>query len=153
MKKNADKKRTERQLAVGDMTYLRMQPYRHNSLGIHNSLKLHSRYYGPVKVLQRIGQVAYKLLLPDNCTIHPVFHISQLKKHIGPKVIPQDNLPLTDAEGNIQMFPDKLLDHHMIPPNNEPIVQWLIQWVNLLASTATWEDADFIRKIFPNFSP
>jgi hypothetical protein len=76
MKKYADKKRTEREIAVGDMAYLKMQPYRHSSLGLHKSIKLHSRYYGPFRVLQKIGQVAYKLLLPDDCSIHLVFHIS-----------------------------------------------------------------------------
>jgi hypothetical protein len=76
-----------------------------------------------------------------------------LKKHIGPKVIPHANLPLTDAEGNILMYPDKLLDRRMIPRNNEPVVQWLIQWMNLPESAATWEDADFLRKVFPDFTP
>jgi hypothetical protein len=94
MKKYADKKRTERTLDVGDMAYLKMQPYRHTSLGIHNSIKLHSKYYGPFIVLQQVGKVAYKLLLPDDCSFHTVFHISQLKKHIGPKVVPQAKLLL-----------------------------------------------------------
>jgi hypothetical protein len=116
------KKRSERELVVGDMAYLKMQPYRHSSLEIHKSIKLHSRYYVPFKVLQKTGLVAYKHLLPDDCTIHPIFHISQLKKHIGSKVIPQANLPLTDLDGNIKMFPDKLLDRRMIPQNNEPVV-------------------------------
>jgi hypothetical protein len=69
MKKNVDKKRTGRELSIGDMAYVKMQPYRHTSLGLHNSIKLHSRYYGPFKVLQRIGAVAYKLLLLDNASI------------------------------------------------------------------------------------
>jgi hypothetical protein len=81
--------------------------------------------------------VTYKHLLPDGYSIHPVFHVSQLKRHIGPKMIPQANLPLTDAEGNIKMYPDKLLNRHMIPRNNEPVVQWLIQWVNLPEAAAT----------------
>jgi hypothetical protein len=51
------------------------------------------------------------------------------------------------------MFPDRLLDRRTIPRNNESVVQWLIQWVNLPASAATWEDADFIRKVFPELSP
>jgi hypothetical protein len=126
MKKYANKKRTERELAVRDMAYLKMQPYMHSSLGLHKSIKLHSRYYGSFKVLQKIDQVAYKLLLPDDCNIHPVFHISQLKKHIGPKVIPQANLPLTGPDGNIKMFPKQLLERRMIPHNNESVVQWLI---------------------------
>jgi hypothetical protein len=153
MKNYADTKRSERELAVGDMAYLKLQPYRHNSLGLHRELKLHSKYYGPFKVLLRIGAVAYKLLLPDGCSIHHVFHISQLKKLIGDKVIPQDNLPLTDAEGNVQMQPETLLQQRLIPSNNEPVVQWLIKWINVLEAAGTWEDADFIRKVFPEFTP
>jgi hypothetical protein len=153
MKNFADTKRTERELAVGDMAYLKIQPYRHNSLGVHKELKLHSKYYGPFKVLQRIGQVAYKLLLLDDCSIHPVFHVSQLKKHIRDTVIQQRNLPLTDADGNIHMKPNTMLQRRLIPQNNEQVVQWLIKWVNLPETAAMWEDADYIRKLFPDFTP
>jgi hypothetical protein len=83
----------------------------------------------------------------------PVFQISQLKKHIGPNVIPQANLPLTNPDGNIKMFPERLLERRMIPHNNEPVIQWLIHWVNLPESTATWEDADFIHRVFADFTP
>jgi hypothetical protein len=76
MKKYADKHHSERELVVDNMTYLKLQPYCHTSLGIHKSIKLHSKFYGPFKVLQKIGKVAYKLLLPDGCNIHPVFHVS-----------------------------------------------------------------------------
>jgi hypothetical protein len=54
MKKYADNNKTERHLEVGDMTYIKLQPYRHTALGIHNSLKLHSKFYGSFKVLQKI---------------------------------------------------------------------------------------------------
>jgi hypothetical protein len=103
--------------------------------------------------LQKIGQVAYKLLLPDNCAIQHVFHISQLKKHIGAKVVPQANLPLTDADGNIKVSLETLLERRLIPRNNELIVQWLIKWINLPKRATTWEDVDFMRKVFPEFNP
>lgn len=153
MKKHTDKRRTERVLEVGDMAYLKVQPYKHNALGIHKCLKLHSKFYETFKVIQKIGQVAYKLLLPKGCAIHPVFHISQLKKHLGPKVIPQEHLPLVDSDGNILMQPESLFDQRMIPHNNEPVVQWLIKWINLPETATTWDDIDFIRKAFPNFNP
>jgi hypothetical protein len=51
MKKNADRNRSERELTVGDMVYLKLQPYMHTSMGIHRSIKLHSKFYGPFKVL------------------------------------------------------------------------------------------------------
>jgi hypothetical protein len=46
MKKQADKKHTKRVMTVGDMAYLKLQLYKHNTLDIHKSLKLHSKYYG-----------------------------------------------------------------------------------------------------------
>jgi hypothetical protein len=122
MKKYGDRKRTKTVIQVGDMAYLKLQLYMHNALSIHKCLKLHSKFYGPFKIIQRIGQVAYKLLLLKGCGIHPVFHASQLKKHISNKVISYAHLPLIDKEGNILMHHDKLLQRRLIPCNNEPVV-------------------------------
>jgi hypothetical protein len=91
--------------------------------------------------LEKISKVAYKLLLPYTCQLHPIFHVSQLKKHIGPKVVPTPDLPLVDEQGNIKLAPPEILERRMIPRNNEPVVQRLIQWTNLPASESTWEDA------------
>ena len=104
-------------------------------------------------MLERIGKVAYKLLLPEGCQLHPVFHVSQLKKHIGPTAVPSPELPLIDDKGNIKVAPMSILDRRLIPRNNEPVPQWLIHWTNLPPSEATWEDADFIRRVFPSFHP
>jgi hypothetical protein len=153
MKHQADKHRTERILSVGDMVYLKIQPYRHVSLSTHRSLKLHSKFYGPFRILQRIGNAAYKLLLPAGCQLHDVFHVSQLKKHLGPSVVPCPDLPLIDDKGTIKVAPETILQRRMIPRNNKPVVQWLIHWMNMPESEATWEDATFIRKVFPSFHP
>jgi len=131
IKHQADKHRSERQLEVGDMVYLKIQPYRHSSLSTHRFLKLHSKYYGPFGVLEKIGKVAYKILLPENCQLHPVSHVSQSKKHIVPKVVPTPDLPLIDDNGNIKVAPLAILERRMIPRNNELVVQWLIHWINL----------------------
>jgi hypothetical protein len=53
MKLYADKNISEREHAIGDMVYLKLQPYRHTSLNLHRSPKLHSKYYGPFRVLQK----------------------------------------------------------------------------------------------------
>ena len=45
--------------------------------------KLSPRYVGPLKIIKRIGPVAYQLVMPDSMTgVHDVFHISMLFKYI-----------------------------------------------------------------------
>jgi hypothetical protein len=94
MKYYADKSCSDRQLKVGSMVYLKIQPYRQNAFGQCGSLKLRYKFYGPFKVLQCIGEVAYKLQLPDTTNIHPVFHISQQKEHVGKCAITLPHMPL-----------------------------------------------------------
>ena len=157
MKKQVDHHRQERVLEVGDMVYLKLQPYMHTSLSIHRYLKLHSKYYGPFCVLQKIGHTAYKLLLPEGCQLHHRFHVSQLKKHLGPKAIPSPHLPLLNPDGTILVAPEAVLERKLIPrvqgAISVPVVQWLIKWQNLTPEQATWEDAAFIQKVFPAFQP
>lgn len=61
MTHQADKNRVDRVFAVGDMLYLKLQPYIQSSVAVHASHKLSYKYFGPNKVLQHIGLVAYKL--------------------------------------------------------------------------------------------
>lgn len=91
MKWYADQRRSERELQVRDWVYLKLQPYRQTSIALRKHLKLCPKFYGPNKVLQRVGKVAYKLELPTNSLIHPVFHVSLLKKRIGQNVTPPYN--------------------------------------------------------------
>ncbi|KAK4433228.1 hypothetical protein Salat_1085100 [Sesamum alatum] len=45
--------------------------------------KLALRYFGPFQILQKVGMVACRLELPEETRVHPVFHVSQLKRKIG----------------------------------------------------------------------
>jgi hypothetical protein len=157
MKKYADMKRTERQFNIGDMVYLKMQPYRETALGLRNALKLSSKYYGPFRILKKVGKVAYQLQLPEGTLLHDVFHVNQLKRHIGPKAVPNPKLPLLTPDGKVKVAPLAILQYRQVPRNagdyDIPVPQWLIHWENLTPAEATWEDAKFIQKTFPSFHP
>jgi hypothetical protein len=63
MKHQEDVKRTEREFQVGGFVYLKLQPHIQYSVDSRSNNKLPFKYYGPFKVLQRVGAVAYKLEL------------------------------------------------------------------------------------------
>ncbi|XP_026433078.1 uncharacterized protein LOC113330486 [Papaver somniferum] len=112
MKIFADKKRTDRFFEVGDYVFLKLQPCRQSSMPIRSNLKLLARYYVPFQVTHKIGKVAYRLSLPVASKIHPVFHVSQLKKKIGLSATTAPILPSTDAEGEIVLKPVAALNFH-----------------------------------------
>ncbi|KAF5449559.1 hypothetical protein F2P56_029991, partial [Juglans regia] len=84
----ANKRRTKRHFVVGDWVNLRLQPYRQNSMALYRNLKMSPHFNGPFQVLQKLGSVTYKLDLPPLVRIHPMFHVSCLKRKLGSQVQP-----------------------------------------------------------------
>ena len=104
----ADRGRVERQFEVGDLVYLRLQPYRQSTLKQKGAEKLKPRFYGPYRVTRRIGEVAYELELPTGSRIHNIFHVSCLKKALGQQVTATKELPPTDDEGHLVLQPEAI---------------------------------------------
>ena len=137
MKYQADKKRSDRVFQVGDSVFLKLQPYIQSSVAPRAHHKLLFKYYGPFPVLERIGATAYRLQLPPKSHIHPVIHVSQLKKALGEHCQVEAALPPTDA---ILSVPIRVLQRRFRRVGDIAVPQGLIQWSGQTEDLATWED-------------
>ena len=152
MKTQADQNRREITFEVGDSVYLRLRPYRQQSVVFRGSLKLAPRYFGPYKVLARIGSVAYKLELPAGSLIHDVFHVSLLKKCLGSGVPVLPTLPPVDKNSTILPQPEVILDSRVITKNRyRPKSEVLVKWVGAPREDATWENRRRLARMYPDF--
>jgi len=106
--------------------------------------KLSPKYYGPYKVLQKIGTMAYKLELPITSRVNSVFHVSFLKKVIGDKLPVQTILPELDEEGKTILEPEVVKETRTQQLQNRSISEYLIKWKNLPVEDSTWEEENFI---------
>nr|AAX95862.1 retrotransposon protein, putative, unclassified [Oryza sativa Japonica Group]ABA92196.1 retrotransposon protein, putative, unclassified, expressed [Oryza sativa Japonica Group] len=140
MKYQADKHRSKRVFNVGDMVYLKLQPYVQMSVAKRSCQKLCFRYFGPYKILERIGEVAYKLDLPPQSQVHPVVHVSLLKKAIRPDVQVQADLPASCMAEDAAIFPEEILHRQLIKRGNAAVPYGLVRWTGLPAALATWEN-------------
>jgi hypothetical protein len=108
-KSYADHWRRELSFEVGDFIYLKVSPMR----GLHRFKvrgKLAPRLIGPLKILEKRGEVSYQLELPPQLfDVHDVFHVSQLKKCLR---VPEEQLPMEELNAkedlSYQEYPVKI---------------------------------------------
>ncbi|KAK4709950.1 hypothetical protein R3W88_004463 [Solanum pinnatisectum] len=117
--------------------------------------KLSPRFVGPYQILRRVGKVAYELDLPNElASVHPVFHVSMLKKCIGdPKsIVPLEGLELKENI-SYEEVPVEILDRQVKKLRNKEVASVKVLWRNYLVEGATWEaEADMMSR-YPHLFP
>jgi hypothetical protein len=108
MKNQADKKRTERTFHLGEEVFVKLQPYVQSTVMCRSNNKLAFRYFGPCCISKFINPVAYEIALPPESKIHPVFHVSQLRKVLKRGMLSSSVLPVST---DVVPIPVKFLDH------------------------------------------
>jgi hypothetical protein len=121
------------------LVFLRLQPYRQSSLKNIGTKKPKTRFYGPYRIMHRVGEVSYELELPEGSKIHNVFHVSCLKKEVGQFIITSEELPLLDEEGQLELVLEDFLELQEWKPRIRVIRECLIRWRGLPIEDATWE--------------
>ncbi|CAJ2656973.1 unnamed protein product [Trifolium pratense] len=147
----ANKKRRDVSFAVGEWVFLKLRPHRQHYVVRRMHQKLAARFYGPFEIIEKVGVVAYKLNLPSESKIHPVFHISLLKRAVGNYQV-QGELPkdLEVAEEN-DVYLEKILGSRTIMQGDTEVQQSLVQWKNKTVEDVTWENNEVLRGQFPQF--
>lgn len=136
---------------VGDLVYLKLRPYRQKSLAKRPFEKLLARFYEPFKVVEKIDSAGYKLELPPTAKIHPVFHLSQLKKALGNHPA-YAHIPADLSSGlALDSTPAAVLGVRYVPMGTGSQTKVLIQCEYLPDTEATWEEYSAFHKRFPPF--
>ncbi|KAJ9562283.1 hypothetical protein OSB04_007443 [Centaurea solstitialis] len=150
MKQQADLKRTEVHFDVGDWVFLKIRPYRQKSLVKGTHPKLLARFYGPYIILEKIGEVAYRLQLPKEARIHSVFHVSQLRRAVGNSLTSRD-IPTQLTEDLVfQVEPEALLDVRKGSKHDPGDLDVLVKWKGTSEFESTWENLTALTQQFPN---
>ncbi|CAJ2637620.1 unnamed protein product [Trifolium pratense] len=151
MQAYANQKRRDLKFEVGDWVFLKLRPHRQHSVIRRINQKLAPRFYGPFMIIEKIGEVAYKLQLPDHSRIHPVFHVSLLKRAVGDYHAQGDLPKELDMAADNEIHPLRVLGHRSITRDGSSVSQSLIQWKEKSIDDITWEDNDVMAGQFPDF--
>nr|GFA13426.1 putative reverse transcriptase domain-containing protein [Tanacetum cinerariifolium] len=150
-KSYADLKRKPMEFQVGDKVMLKVSPWK-GVVRFSKRGKLNPRYVGPFKVLERVGDVAYKLdLLEELSRVHSTFLVSNLKKcHADePLAILLDGLYVDDKLHFIEE-PVEIMDCEVkwLKRSLIPLVK--VRWKSKRGPEFTWEREDQFRKKYPH---
>ena len=112
--------------------------------------KLSPRFIGPFEILEKVGDVAYKVALPPTLNVHDVFHVSMLRKYVNDPshILNANQLPIGDVV-NYEEKPVKILDTKEHRLRNRVIRYAKVQWSNHDETEATWELEEEMRQSYP----
>ncbi|MEQ5213039.1 hypothetical protein ABN235_18985, partial [Morganella morganii] len=135
---------------AGEKAWLKISPTR-GVMRFGKKGKLSPRFIGPYEILERVGQVAYRLALPAELDrVHNVFHVSQLKKYVhdASHVLAPETLELDEAL-SYEEKPVRILDFKTRETRRKAIKLVKVLWSNHGVEEATWEMEDDMRQRYP----
>ncbi|GJV54374.1 putative nucleotidyltransferase, ribonuclease H [Tanacetum coccineum] len=151
-KSYADKHRRDLEFQVGDRVFLKVSPFRGvKRFGIKG--KLSPRFIGPFEILERIGEVLYRLALsPQLSHVHDVFHVSLLRGyHYHPLHVASYPFDQIQPDMSLSEEPESILDRQERVMRNKVIPFVKILWKNHPEREATWETEESMRASYPHF--
>ena len=149
-KSYADVRRRPLEFEVGDHVFLKVIPMR-GVVRFGKRGKLSSRFIGPFEILERIGTVAYRLVLPPSMSsVHKVFHVSMLRKYTpDPTHVVDWGQIEVDMDGTFEEGPMCILDSCDQVLQHKTVRLVRVLWRNYGVEESTWEREDTMRATYP----
>ncbi|KAM6562916.1 hypothetical protein CsatB_022914 [Cannabis sativa] len=113
--------------------------------------KLSPRFIGPFEILERIGQVAYRLAMPTAlAAVHNVFHVSMLRKYVSDSshVLSYEALEL-QPDLSYEEQPVQILDRREKVLRSKTVALVKVLWRNSKVEEATWELETDMQQKYP----
>ena len=144
MKKFANRKRKPApSFTIGDKVMLDASSYP----SVQPSQKLSEKRYGPFTIKEKLSDLNYKLDLPSNWKIHPVFHVDKLRPyHEDPANLnftrPPPNLVGGEEEYKVEEILDA--DYKNQQGRRQKVLHYFVKWKGYHSKDNTWEPFDNI---------
>ena len=134
------------------MVFVKVSPLR-NVVHFGSVGKLAPRFVGPFPIMERIGQMAYRVKLLEKLSgVHDVFHVLHLHKclHDTVEVVEPSTLEEVEVECNatIRRAPTRILGSEFKKFRNKEVKLVKVQWGDDQRD-ATWETEDKMRMLYP----
>ncbi|GJT60878.1 hypothetical protein Tco_1004411, partial [Tanacetum coccineum] len=135
----------------GDKVMLKVSPWK-GVVRFGKRGKLNPRYVEPFKVIEKVGEVAYKLELPEELSRVPnTFHVSNLKKCYAdePLAVPLDGLHFDDKLQFVEE-PVEIMDREVkrLKQSRIPLVK--VRWNSRRGPEFTRKREDQFKEKYPH---
>jgi hypothetical protein len=150
-KKYSDKKHKPKTFEVGELVMLKVSPWK-GIIRFGKRGKLGPRFIGPLRILARVGDQAYRLELPAKLEgIHNVFHVCYLRKCLAddPNSLPVEDIRIVDGKRLFEE-PVEILEREVKQLRKKRIKRVKVLWKNRHGAEETWELEDEMRTRYPH---
>ncbi|XP_074299739.1 uncharacterized protein LOC141630895 [Silene latifolia] len=146
-----DTRRSDISFEVGEKVLLKVSPKK-GVMRFGKRGKLSQKFIGPYEILDRVGEVAYRLALPPALArVHNVFHVSQLWRYLSdPSHVLSPEVIEVDEQLSYLETPKEILDRKVRKTRNGETALVKVLWTNHNVEEATWETEASMRESYPH---